>query len=95
MWGAPAQHGRQAIVVCLAERPRAVGELADELPISGPADSQHLKVLKDRGLVGDAASGTHRGYPLNSAGWRRCVISLTRSGTERLPAIRTPSDNRQ
>jgi DNA-binding transcriptional ArsR family regulator len=55
-------------VACLAERPRAVGELADELPISRPAVSQHLKVLKDAGLVADRAEGTRRVYRLNPAG---------------------------
>ena len=59
---------RRAIVACLAERPRAVGELADELPISRPAVSQHLKVLKDAGLVTDRAAGTRRVYRLNPAG---------------------------
>jgi DNA-binding transcriptional ArsR family regulator len=59
---------RRAIVACLAERPRAVGELADELPVSRPAVSQHLKVLKDAGLVTDRAAGTRRIYRLNPAG---------------------------
>lgn len=56
---------RRAIVECLAERPLAVGELADQLPISRPAVSQHLKVLKDAGLVTDSAAGTRRIYRLN------------------------------
>ena len=51
-----------------AERPRAVGELADELPISRPAVSQHLRVLKNAGLVSDRADGTRRVYRLNPAG---------------------------
>jgi DNA-binding transcriptional ArsR family regulator len=59
---------RRAIVACLAERPRAVGELADELPVSRPAVSQHLKVLKDAGLVTERAAGTRRIYRLNPAG---------------------------
>jgi DNA-binding transcriptional ArsR family regulator len=59
---------RRAIVASLAERPSAVGELADELPISRPAVSQHLKVLKDAGLVTDRAAGTRRVYRLNPAG---------------------------
>ena len=53
---------------CLAERPRAVGELADALPISRPAVSQHLKVLKDAGLVAERVAGTRRIYRLNPAG---------------------------
>ena len=59
---------RRAIVECLAERPRAVGELAGELPVSRPAVSQHLKVLKAAGLVTDRALGTRRIYRLNPAG---------------------------
>ena len=66
--GALADHTRRAILAYLAERPRAVGELADELPISRPAVSQHLKVLKDAGLVSDRAAGTRRIYRLNPAG---------------------------
>jgi DNA-binding transcriptional ArsR family regulator len=59
---------RFAIVQCLAERPRAVGDIADELPISRQAVSQHLRVLKDAGLVADQARGTRRIYRLNPAG---------------------------
>ena len=63
-----ATRTRRAIVECLAERPRAVGELADALPISRPAVSQHLKVLKDAGLVAERVAGTRRIYRLNPAG---------------------------
>jgi DNA-binding transcriptional ArsR family regulator len=63
---------RRAIVECLTERPMAVGELAEELPVSQPAVSQHLKVLKVAGLVTDTAAGTRRIYRLNPAG----VIAL-------------------
>ena len=52
----------------LAERPRAVVDLAAELPVSRPAVSQHLKVLKDAGLVVEQAAGTRRIYRLNAAG---------------------------
>ncbi|MDQ2739159.1 MAG: metalloregulator ArsR/SmtB family transcription factor [Actinomycetota bacterium] len=58
----------QALVECLAERPQAVGELADQLPVSRPAVSQHLKVLKDAGLVTEQAAGTRRIYRLNPTG---------------------------
>jgi DNA-binding transcriptional ArsR family regulator len=67
-WDLLGDPTRRAIVECLAERPRAVGELADVLPISRPAVSQHLKVLKDAGLVADRAAGTRRVYRLNPAG---------------------------
>jgi DNA-binding transcriptional ArsR family regulator len=59
---------RRAIFEQLAERPRAVGELARELPVSRPAVSQHLKVLKDAGLVIDRSAGTRRIYQLDPDG---------------------------
>ena len=57
----------RAIVSRLADGPRAVGQLAAELPVSRPAVSQHLKVLKDAGLVSERAAGTRRLYRLNPA----------------------------
>jgi DNA-binding transcriptional ArsR family regulator len=59
---------RRAILDCLAERPCAVGELANRLPVSRPAVSQHLKVLKEAGLVDDETAGTRRIYRLNPVG---------------------------
>jgi DNA-binding transcriptional ArsR family regulator len=64
-WGALADGTRLAIVACLADGPRAVGHLAAGLPVSRSAVSQHLKVLKDAGLVQDEAAGTRRIYRLN------------------------------
>ena len=64
-WTALGDPTRRAIVGCLAERPYAVGELAAELPVSRPAVSQALKVLKDAGLVTERAVGTQRIYRLN------------------------------
>jgi DNA-binding transcriptional ArsR family regulator len=59
---------RRRIFERLAERPRPVGELARELPVSRPAVSQHLKVLKDAGLVVDHAAGTRRVYRVDPEG---------------------------
>ena len=56
---------RRAIFELLADGPRAVGEVAAELPVSRPAVSQHLRVLKDAGLVLDRADGTRRLYALD------------------------------
>jgi DNA-binding transcriptional ArsR family regulator len=67
-FGALGDRTRRAIVLCLADRPQAVGQLAAALPLSRPAVSQHLKVLKDAGLVADRAEGTRRIYRLNEAG---------------------------
>jgi DNA-binding transcriptional ArsR family regulator len=64
-WGALGDGTRLAIVARLAERPQAVGQLAAGLPVSRSAVSQHLKILKDAGLVEDAAEGTRRIYRLN------------------------------
>jgi DNA-binding transcriptional ArsR family regulator len=56
---------RQAILDRLATGPMAVGQLADALPVSRPAVSQHLKVLKDVGLVFDRQKGTRRVYQVD------------------------------
>ena len=61
---------RRAIFERLANGPKAVGEIASELPVSRPAVSQHLKVLKQAGLVIDRAEGTRRLYQLNPQGIR-------------------------
>jgi DNA-binding transcriptional ArsR family regulator len=59
---------RRAIFECLASGPRAVGQLASELPVSRPAVSQHLRVLKQAGLVTDRATGTRRIYQIRQQG---------------------------
>lgn len=68
VWSTLGDATRRTILECLAERPRAVRELADVLPVSRPAVSQHLKVLKETGLVTEDAVGTRRIYRLNPAG---------------------------
>lgn len=52
----------------LADTPMSVGELAAQLPVSRPAVSQHLKVLKDAGIVAERSEGTRRIYRLDEAG---------------------------
>ena len=59
---------RRLILECLAVRPSAVGEIADRLPVSRPAVSQHLKVLKASGLVSEQAVGTRHIFRLDPAG---------------------------
>jgi DNA-binding transcriptional ArsR family regulator len=59
---------RRTIFEMLAARPSAVGELADELPVSRPAVSQHLKVLKEAKLVTDRADGNRRIYQVDPDG---------------------------
>lgn len=86
-WTVLADRTRRAIVMELAEGERTVGELTDVLPVSQPAVSQHLKVLKQVGMVTDRADGTRRRYRLNEHGvaalrdqldtfWRRTFENL-------------------
>jgi DNA-binding transcriptional ArsR family regulator len=87
-WSILADSTRRAIVSRLADRPQAVGELATELPVTRSAVSQHLKSLKDAGLVSECAVGTRRVYRLNPVAvaalrdqldtfWRRALSSYT------------------
>jgi DNA-binding transcriptional ArsR family regulator len=59
---------RRAILESLLNGPRPVGELARDLPVSRPAVSQHLRILKNAHLVVDRAEGNRRMYALNPAG---------------------------
>jgi DNA-binding transcriptional ArsR family regulator len=67
-WTALGDPTRKAIFELLVDRPRAVVELANELPVSRPAVSQHLRVLKNAGLVADEPAGTRRIYRVNPDG---------------------------
>ena len=67
-WAALGDPTRRAIFERLADHPRAVGELAGDLPVSRPAVSQHLKVLKEAGLVVDRRAGNRRIYQLDLDG---------------------------
>jgi len=67
-FAALADPTRRAVFERLAEGPRAVGELAQDLPVSRPAVSQHLKVLKAAGLVSDRPEGARRVYQIDPQG---------------------------
>jgi DNA-binding transcriptional ArsR family regulator len=60
---------RRAILARLLEGPLPVGELASEFPVSRPAISQHLRILKQANLVMDRAEGTRRLYQINPQGF--------------------------
>lgn len=83
-WLALADGTRRAIVERLAHGPLAVGELARDLPVSRPAVSQHLKVLKSAGLVRDRAAGTRRVYQLDPTGLEVLRADLDRFWTQAL-----------
>jgi DNA-binding transcriptional ArsR family regulator len=94
--GALADDTRHAIVSRLAEGPMAVGQIAAGLPVTRSAVSQHLKILKDAGLVSEHAVGTRRIYRLNPAAvaalrdqldayWRRALesyVDVAQAATE-------------
>jgi DNA-binding transcriptional ArsR family regulator len=78
---------RRAIFELLARRPSTVGELAQQLPITRSAVSQHLRVLKDGGLVVSRAEGTRRIYRLNPDGVTALRAYLDRIWAEALTAF--------
>jgi DNA-binding transcriptional ArsR family regulator len=88
-WTALGDPTRRAIFERLADRPRAVGELASEVPVSRPAVSQHLKVLKDAGLVVDRQAGKQRIYRLDPDGVGALRADLERFWTKALAAYKT------
>jgi DNA-binding transcriptional ArsR family regulator len=83
---------RRAIFELLARRPCSVGELAQQLPISRPAVSQHLRVLKDGGLVVSQAEGTRRVYRLNPDGVAALRAWLDRVWDEALTAFQKAAE---
>jgi DNA-binding transcriptional ArsR family regulator len=88
-WTALGDPTRRAIFERLAERPRAVGELARELPVSRPAVSQHLRVLKEARLVTERPEGTRRIYRLDPTGVNALRADLERYWGRALAAYKT------
>lgn len=78
LWTALGDATRREIFERIADRPRAVGELAAELPVTRPAVSQHLKVLKEAGLVIDHPDGNRRIYQVNPNGLAALRAQLDR-----------------
>ena len=88
-WTALGDATRRAIFERLAARPSAVGELAEGLPVSRPAVSQHLKVLKEAGLVIEEPVGTRRIYRVNTDGVGRLSADVDRFWSSALAAYKT------
>jgi DNA-binding transcriptional ArsR family regulator len=91
--GALGDPTRRAIFERLAQGPRSVGELAGELPVSRPAVSQHLRALKDAGLVVDRAVGTRRIYQVNPDGVTRLRAYLDRIWGDALAAFQAAAEH--
>ena len=85
---------RRAIFERLAGRPRAVGEIARELPVTRPAVSQHLRVLKDAGLVIDTRIGTRRVYQVDPDGVDALRSYLDRFWNRALAAFKDAAERR-
>lgn len=83
---------RRAIFERLADGPLAVVDIAKKLPISRPAVSQHLKVLKDAGLVRDRAEGTRRLYQIDPKGLEMLRSYFDRFWTDALDAFRRAAE---
>jgi len=88
MWTALSDPTRRAIFEHLVDGPRAVGELAREFPVSRPAVSQHLKVLKDAHLVIDRRAGSRRIYQVDPQGVAAFRGELERFWTKALSAYK-------
>jgi DNA-binding transcriptional ArsR family regulator len=87
-WTALGDRTRRAIFARLALEPSAVGDLAATLPVTRPAVSQHLKVLKDAGLITDERVGTRRVYRVEPAGLERMRAELDAFWTATLSAYK-------
>jgi len=83
---------RRAIFERLAKGPCSVGELAGELPVTRPAVSQHLRVLKDAGLVFDRPDGTRRLYQLDPDGVDELRAYVDQFWTQALAAFKTAAE---
>jgi DNA-binding transcriptional ArsR family regulator len=93
-WAALGDPTRRAIFQKIADRPRAVGQLAGELPVSRPAVSQHLKVLKGAGLVVDRPAGTRRIYQVDPDGLAELRAYLDRFWNQALVAYKAAVEQR-
>jgi DNA-binding transcriptional ArsR family regulator len=86
--GALGDPTRRAIFELVAEAARPVGEIAAQLPVTRPAVSQHLKVLKEAGLVIDRANGTRRVYSVDPQGLAELQAYFERFWTKNLTAFK-------
>ena len=91
-WTALGDRTRRTIFERVARRPCAVGELARGLPVSRPAVSQHLRVLKDAGLVIDRAIGTRRVYEVDTRGLEAVRAYFDRFWTDALDAFKRAAE---
>ena len=86
---------RRAIFERLARGPRSVGDLAEGLPVSRPAVSQHLKVLKSARLIRVRAAGTRRFYEVDAAGLEAIRKYIDRFWDRALDAFKQAAEQQE
>ena len=84
---------RRGLIRALSDGPRSVGELAENLPISRPAVSRHLRLLEAAGLVAHSAQGTRNVYRLDSGGLQATAEWLTGFWDEAEARLRLVAEN--
>jgi len=94
-WALLGDASRRTIIERLSLSPCSVAELAGEMPISRPAVSQHLKVLRDAGIVQDEAQGRHRVYSIDAARLERYRRQLDRFWADALANLAATSETRE
>lgn len=92
-WATLADPTRRTIFDRLVVRPCSVGDLARGLPVSRPAVSQHLKILKDAGLVADTRAGKQRVYRIDPAGLAALRAELDRFWSTTLAAYQLAAEH--
>ena len=95
MLTALADPTRREIFERIAEHPSAVGELASRLPVSRPAVSQHLKVLKEAGLVVDRPAGNRRIYQVDPSGIGALRAYLDRFWNQSMAAFKAAAEKEE
>lgn len=94
-WALLGDASRRAIIDRLFKGPRTVTELADDMPISRPAVSQHLKMLKDAGIVHDTSRGRHRVYSIDAQRLARYRRQLDQFWSEALDNLTAPCNEHE
>jgi DNA-binding transcriptional ArsR family regulator len=94
-WALIGDTSRRAIIERLSQSPCSVAELADDMPISRPAVSQHLKLLREAGIVRDEPHGRQRIYSLDAARLQRYRRQLDQFWSDALGNLTATSDEQE
>ena len=94
-WVLLGDSSRRAIIARLSQSPCSVAELADDMPISRPAVSQHLKVLREAGIVHDQPQGRQRVYSIDTARLERYRTQLDQFWSDALTNLTATTNERE